>query len=72
MATVAGWIAFGSGPRQFTSALTLPFLPLRWRSGELSGRIAFGVSSILMVVMFVVCGISGVRRLQRGIISGRT
>ena len=72
MASVAGWIAFGPGPRHFTSTLTLPFLPLRWQSGEISGRIAFGASSVLMAVMFVACGVSGIRRLQRGIISRPT
>jgi len=71
MALVAGCIAFGSGPRHFTSTLTIPFLPQRWQSGELSGRIAFGAASVLLVLMFIVCGVSGVRRLQRGIITKR-
>lgn len=67
MASVFGWVAFGPGPRQFTSTLTLPFMPLRWRSGEWTGRAAFGAASILLVVMFVACGVSGVRRMRRGI-----
>ncbi len=67
MALVFGWVAFGPGQRHFTSTLTLPFLPLRWRSGEWTGRAAFGAFSILLVVMFVACGVSGVRRLRRSI-----
>ena len=72
MAAITGWIAFGSGPREFTSTLTLPFLPVRWRSGALTGRIAFGASTLLLGVMFVACAVSGVRQLRRGIIGGRT
>jgi len=65
MAAIAGWIAFGRGPRHFTTTLTLPFMPMpeRWASGELSGRIAFGAASILMGLMFVACAVSGVRRI---------
>ena len=72
MASVTGWIAFGPGPRHFTSTLTLPFLPLRWQSGELTGRIGFGISTVLLVLMFVACGVSGARRLRRGIMVGRS
>jgi hypothetical protein len=67
MASVFGWVAFGPGPRRFTSTLTLPFMPMRWRSGEWTGRAAFGAFSILLGVMFVVCAVSGVQRLRRGI-----
>lgn len=68
MAAVFGWVAFGPGPRRFTSTITLPFMPLRWRSGEWTGRAAFGAFSLLLVLMFVAGGISGVRRLRRGIV----
>jgi len=72
MSAISGWIAFGPGPRHFTSTLTLPFLPLRWQSDGLWGRIAFGIGAVLLAAMFVACGVSGVRRLQRGIIDRRT
>jgi hypothetical protein len=72
MASVFGWVAFGPGPRQFTSTLTLPFMPLRWRSGEWTGRAAFGAFSILLVVMFIACGVSGVQRLRRGLTNRST
>jgi hypothetical protein len=67
MTAVAGWVAFGRGPRHFTSTLTLPFLPLRWQGGELSGRIAFGASTVFLAIMFVACGVSGARRLYQGV-----
>ena len=65
MTAISGWIAFGAGPREFSTTLSLPFLPSRWQSGELPGRIAFGCSTVLLALMFVACGLSGVRRLLR-------
>lgn len=62
-AAVAGWIAFGSGPRAFTSTLSMPFLESRWQSSELAGRVAFGAGAVFMVLMFLACGIKGVHRL---------
>jgi len=63
-AAIAGWIAFGSGPRAFTSTLSMPFLGRRsWRSSELTGRVAFGISTVFMTVMFLACGVKGVHRL---------
>jgi hypothetical protein len=67
LTSIFGWVAFGPGERHFTSTLTLPFMPLRWQSGELSGRIAFGGAAVLGAVMFVACGVSGVRRLHRAV-----
>jgi hypothetical protein len=65
MTALFGWVAFGSGPRQFSSTITLPFWQSHGRSGELSGRIAFGIVTVLMALMFVACGIVGLRRLNR-------
>jgi hypothetical protein len=62
---IFGWVAFGPGPRTFSSTLSLPFLPLHRQSGEMSGRIAFGAATLLLAPMFVACGVSGVRRLMR-------
>jgi len=67
MAAIAGWIAFGPGPRHFTTTLIVPFVPAprRWASGEWPGRVAFGVGSVLMAAMFVACAVSGVRRIAQ-------
>jgi len=65
MTAIFGWVAFGRGPRAFTTVVSLPFASTRWRSGEMSGRIAFGAATVLMTLMFVACGVSGVRRLLK-------
>jgi hypothetical protein len=62
---VFGWVGFGSGPRRFSSTISLPFLGARGQSGELTGRIAFGGGAVLIGLMFVACGIVGVKRLAR-------
>jgi len=63
MAAIAGWIAFGDGPRTFTSTMSLPFVATRQRSGEMSGRIGFGFSAVLLAVIFLAVAAAGVRRL---------
>jgi len=65
MTMVFGWVAFGPGTRHFTSTLVLPFVPIRWQSNEVTGRIAFGAVTVMMAFAFVACGISGVHRLWR-------
>lgn len=65
LAAVLGWVAFGSGPRSFTSTVSLPFLTRQQHGDGLLGRIGFGVTTVLLAVMFVVCGAVGVRRVRR-------
>jgi len=65
MIAVFGWVAFGPGPRQFSTMIALPFVSYYARSGELSGRIAFGCSTLLLALMFIICGVTGVRKLMR-------
>jgi hypothetical protein len=65
MAAVFGWVAFGPGPRQFSSTPSLPFGTKRKQSGELSGRIAFGIATVFMVAAFGASGAIGIRRLWR-------
>jgi hypothetical protein len=71
MTAVTGWIAFGPGPRQFSTSFTLPFVSRQWQSGDLGGRIAFGFATVLLAVMFVACGTAGFRRLVRAWRSGQ-
>jgi hypothetical protein len=71
MLAMSGWIAFGPGERRFSSTISLPFVWGRRGSGEVSGRIAFGVGTVMIAVMFVAFGISGVRRLIRASREGR-
>lgn len=65
MIALFGWIAFGPGPRRFSTTIAIPFAGARWQSGELTGRIAFGFATLLMAAAFVGCGVTGVRRLFR-------
>ena len=65
MTAVSGWIAFGPGERHFSMTMALPFVARSSAGGELSGRIAFGVGTTLLLAMFVGFGVSGARRLRR-------
>ena len=66
LTAISGWVAFGPGPRTFSSTIVLPFM---WRhnphASEMGGRIAFGFGTLLMALMFVLCGVVGVRRFMR-------
>jgi hypothetical protein len=62
LASIGLWVAFGSGPRHFTS--NLPFLGDR--VGELIGRAAFGFGALLICLVLIAIAISGVLRLRRG------
>ena len=63
LAAIAGWVAFGPGPRAFTTTFSLPFVATRSRGGETSGRIAFGISTVILVIVFVASGGVGPHRL---------
>lgn len=61
-----GWIAFGRGPRTFSSTLVLPFGV--WRTphaNEVTGRVVFGIGATLLAAMFLACGIVGIHRFVR-------
>ena len=61
MAAVAGWVAFAPGERRFT--INVPFLPPR--AVELLGRLAFGVSTVLLLGTLALFAIVGARGLIR-------
>jgi hypothetical protein len=65
MTAVFGWVAFGPGPRNFSSTVSLPFLSFTRTSGELFGRVIFGIATALMALMFLTCTIVGIERLWR-------
>lgn len=64
MTGVSGWVAFGPGERHFSMTIAIPFVALRSAGGDLSGRIAFGVGTLLLVMMLVALGWSGARQLR--------
>jgi hypothetical protein len=55
MGAMLTWIAFGRGERHFTSTIVLPFIAYRSNSGELPGRIAFGIGALL-IWTFMIAG----------------
>jgi hypothetical protein len=57
-----GWIAFGRGPRHFSSSISLPFVSTSAASSEWSGRIAFGFAAVFGGGMFIAFFVTGVRR----------
>src|SRR5262249_45052415 len=59
MTAVAGWVAFAPGERRFT--INVPFLPLE--AVELLGRLAFGVSTVLLLGILALFAILGARGL---------
>jgi hypothetical protein len=65
LAAIAGWVAFGPGTRAFTTTFSVPFVSTRSRGGEASGRIAFGISTVILVIVFGASGAAGMRRLWR-------
>ena len=65
MVAVFSWVAFGPGPRQFSTSVAIPFLAVGSHSSELPGRIAFGLAAALFAIAFAACGVSGLRRLVR-------
>ena len=71
MTTTAGWIAFGPGERHFSTTIALPFFARRSGSGELSGRVAFGIATVLLVAMTLGLGWAGAQRLRRTWLASR-
>jgi hypothetical protein len=63
------WIAFGPGPREFSTTLSIPFLSTRTGAPGLSGRIAFGLGAVVIDAILVAAVIRLVRagRRERGL-----
>jgi len=65
MTAIFGWVAFGSGPRQFTSTVALPFVAHSGAGNETSGRLAFGAATLVLAAMFIAFAVVGITRLWR-------
>ena len=65
MFAVFAWVSFGPGERQFSSTVAVPGLSSSGHSSEHSGRIAFGIGTVLMGLFLVFATVSGAKRLWR-------
>jgi hypothetical protein len=62
LASIFNWIAFGPGPRHFTSSLSLAGSPVqRAGTGETSGRVIFGVIALLLDLLVIVIAVRWMR-----------
>jgi hypothetical protein len=65
LAAMANWIAFGPGERQFSGTISLPFSAYSSRASELTGRIVFGISALILDVLIVYMLIMALRWIMR-------
>jgi hypothetical protein len=65
LATVASWVAFGPGEREFSNSIALPFWQSKGASGETTGRIAFGVGAVMGWLIFLAMAVQGWRKLVK-------
>lgn len=56
------WVAFGSGEREFTQSISIPFLSHRGSGSEITGRCAFGVFAVLIDLALLIGTISWIMR----------
>ena len=66
LATVGSWVAFGSGPRNFTVTTSFLGSANTGPGDDTIGRIAFGFGAILTWLFFVIAAIGGARQLLDG------
>jgi hypothetical protein len=59
------WVAFGPGPRQFSTSFGLPFFAVHQTGGSAGGRIAFGLAALLVDALLVACVARLVRQMLR-------
>ena len=66
LTAVFAWIAFGTGAREFSSTVSLPFVSHSTvDDSQPVGRTMFGGFAILFVLTFIVGGIAGVAKFRR-------
>jgi hypothetical protein len=62
MAIMATWIAFGRGPRHFSTTISLPFLVYQPKNSDLPGRVAFGIAALLIWAIAVVGTVAALKK----------
>ena len=63
MFAVFAWISFGPGERHFSSSMSFPGFSSSGHSSERSGRIAFGIATVLIGMFFAFSAVFGAKRL---------
>jgi len=59
------WVAFGPGPRQFSTTASIPFLTVHKTGGSMGGRIAFGIGALLMDAILIGSVVRLVRQMRQ-------
>ena len=62
MAIMATWIAFGRGPRHFSTTISLPFFVYQPKDTDLPGRVAFGIAALLIWAIVVVGTVAALKK----------
>lgn len=65
MAGIANWVAFGSGDRSFSGSVSGSSFSIGLTTGELVGRIVFGVGAVLLDLIIVLGLITSIVRFVR-------
>jgi hypothetical protein len=63
-AAIAGWVAFGRGPRGFSTTITLPWLARHGLGNEWIGRAAFGLGAIGCAVAGIAMAVKNFKKLK--------
>lgn len=61
-ASIATWVAFGSGERHFSSSISLPFVAVRGASSETTGRWVFGCAAVVLWCVIAAIMVSAARK----------
>jgi hypothetical protein len=62
MAVMATWIAFGRGPRHFSTTISLPFLVYQPKHSDLAGRVGFGIAALLIWVIVIAGTVAALKK----------
>lgn len=61
-ASIASWVAFGSGERHFSSSISMPFVAVRGASSETTGRWVFGCAAVVLWCVIAAILVSTARK----------
>ncbi len=62
MAVMATWIAFGRGPRHFSTTISLPFLVYQPKNSDLPGRVGFGIAALLIWAIVIAGTVAALKK----------